>query len=100
ANAAPTPSHPPPGMSPKSQETKQAIFDSIPPAPPSSAAPTPPAARAQETEDEPTGQYDARDLLQQVEEMGRRSDPGRLGPTPTPDFPEPPTKPRIAIPAA
>jgi eukaryotic-like serine/threonine-protein kinase len=90
ANSAPKPA----SISPKGQETKQAIFDSIPPGPPSSAEPTPPAAVAKKAEEEPTGQYNTHELLQQVEAMGRRSESARSA-----DFPEPPTKPRIAIPA-
>lgn len=90
ANSAPKPA----SISPKSQETKQAIFDSIPPGPPSPSEPTPPAAAAgKKVEEEPTGQYNTDELLQQVEAMGRRSESARSA-----DFPEPPTRPRVAIP--
>jgi serine/threonine-protein kinase len=90
---APVQTPPAPQLASKSQEAKQAIFDSMPP-----PAPTPPAPiAAKNVEEEPTGQYDTHDLLKQFETMGRRTDPGKTGGTP--DFPEPPTKPRVAIPA-
>lgn len=55
-------------------------------------------------DDEPTGQFTAKDLLQHVEQMERTSDSARRSVStqkpkePIPEFPEPPTKPRVIAP--